>query len=213
MRPLVISGPSGVGKSFIVNELTSLHGFGRVVPYTTRQPRRGEVNGQMYNFVSPEEYSRMNGEYGFFMDNEFFGARYGMPAESVTGIAELNLRPVSEILVGLVGQFVARFPQSDRVFIQPQNFGLLEARMKKRGDSPEQIRTRLEGAEREVTTYNNWAHRYYDRGYIVKSDRDARGIIEDIVSRGFNRRQIEQANPQTQKGGLAQNLPLFNFEV
>lgn len=213
MRPLVISGPSGVGKSFIVNELTSLHGFGRVVPYTTRQPRPGEVNGQMYNFVSPSEYSRMNDDLGFFMDNEFFEARYGMPTESVTGIAELHLRPVSEILVGLVSQFVSRFPQSERIFIEPQSFGFLEARMKKRGDSPEQIKTRLAGAEKELTTYNNWAHRFFNKKYTVKSDRDASGIIEDIVARGRKEPRVEQRNPQTQKEGLVQNLPLFNFEV
>ena len=212
MRPLVISGPSGVGKSFIVNELTSLHGFGRVVPYTTRQPRPGEINGQMYNFVSPSEYSRMNANLGFFMDNEFFEARYGMPAESVTGVAELHLRPVSEILVGLVSQFVSRFPQSERIFIEPQSFGFLEARMKKRGDNPEQIRSRLGGAEKEVATYNNWAHRFYDKKYTVKSDRDARGIIDDIVARGRKEPRVEQRNPQTQKEGIVQNLPLFNFE-
>lgn len=52
-KPIIIVGPSGVGKSMLIKALTSKYpdSFGFSVSYTTRNPRDGEVNGEHYNFV------------------------------------------------------------------------------------------------------------------------------------------------------------------
>lgn len=56
MKPLIIFGPSGVGKGTIINSLhqRSPNLFKLTLSYTTRQPRKGEVHGWHYNFISPQ---------------------------------------------------------------------------------------------------------------------------------------------------------------
>ena len=61
-RPLVISGPSGVGKGTLINRLTESDypgRFGFSVSYTTRKPRPGEEDGVHYNFVERSEFELM----------------------------------------------------------------------------------------------------------------------------------------------------------
>ena len=56
---VVLLGASGSGKSTIENELATHHGYKKVISYTTRQPRHGEVNGKDYYFISNEEFNEM----------------------------------------------------------------------------------------------------------------------------------------------------------
>ncbi len=77
----VLTGPSGAGKTTILNEILSNypHVFKRIVTYTTRPPRDGEVNGKDYHFVSFEEFKNLN-EQNFFIEVDFYsGNYYGIP--------------------------------------------------------------------------------------------------------------------------------------
>ncbi len=56
---IVLLGASGSGKSTIEKELVTYHGFEKIIPYTTRKPRDGEVNGRHYNFVDNDTFSEM----------------------------------------------------------------------------------------------------------------------------------------------------------
>ena len=60
-KPLVVVGPSGVGKGTLINKLTERYKnkFGFSVSYTTRSSRPGEENGVHYNFITKEEFSNM----------------------------------------------------------------------------------------------------------------------------------------------------------
>lgn len=85
-RLFVISGPSGCGKATLLNYATDHTDIKRVVTYTTRKPRPGEVDGFDYNFVSKEEFERMY-ENGELMEREmvygdFF---YGSPRDVFAG--------------------------------------------------------------------------------------------------------------------------------
>jgi guanylate kinase len=82
----VISGPSGCGKATLLKYVTDNTDIKRVVTYTTRKPRPGEVDGADYNFVSKEEFERMY-ENGELMERErvygdFF---YGSPRDVFAG--------------------------------------------------------------------------------------------------------------------------------
>lgn len=66
---IVLLGASGSGKSTIENELATHHGFNKIVSYTTRSPRDGEVNGKDYHFINNETFEQMLGD-GFFAEHE-----------------------------------------------------------------------------------------------------------------------------------------------
>lgn len=78
-KPLVMSGPSGVGKGTLINALTQNHPdkFGFSVSYTTRQARPGEVHGQHYFFVSMDEFKEIIAQDGFIEYCEVHGNFYG----------------------------------------------------------------------------------------------------------------------------------------
>ena len=87
---IIISGPSGVGKDTIIDELRR-HERERgledrrhyVVTVTTRAPRAGEVDGVDYHFVSRDEFLRMREQRGFLEANEVHGNWYGSPRDQV----------------------------------------------------------------------------------------------------------------------------------
>lgn len=60
-KPLIILGPSGVGKSTLITRLTNKYpnSFGFSVSYTTRSPRPGEVDGKSYFFITKDEFKQM----------------------------------------------------------------------------------------------------------------------------------------------------------
>lgn len=66
---IVLLGASGSGKSTVENELATRHGFKKIVSYTTRTPRDGEVNGRDYHFTNDETFEHMLKD-DFFAENE-----------------------------------------------------------------------------------------------------------------------------------------------
>lgn len=80
---IIISGPSGVGKGTIVNELLKKGDYALSISCTTRQPRRGETEGVSYFFISREKFLSMIEEGGFLEYNNHFENLYGTPKDFV----------------------------------------------------------------------------------------------------------------------------------
>jgi len=78
-KPLIVIGPSGVGKSVLITHLTNKYKdcFGFSVSFTTRDPREGEVDGKSYNFISKEQFEFMIKEDSFVEYCEVHGNYYG----------------------------------------------------------------------------------------------------------------------------------------
>ncbi|KAL8658528.1 MAG: hypothetical protein Q9226_000941 [Calogaya cf. arnoldii] len=101
-RPVVISGPSGTGKSTILKRLFTAHpdtfGFSRFrhvgyptideVADTTRAPRSGERDGIEYNFTTKESFLKIVDEGGFIEHAQFGGNYYGTSVKAVKNVAE-----------------------------------------------------------------------------------------------------------------------------
>ena len=98
-RPIVISGPSGVGKGTLVSMLLSKHGkvFGKKASHTTRLPREGEVHGTNYFFVTKEEFDQIRDSDDFLESNNFNGNDYGTSRKVLAGIIGDGKIPVMEL--------------------------------------------------------------------------------------------------------------------
>ena len=171
---IVVSGPSGTGKSTILERvLASVPGIRFSVSHTTRQARVGEVEGVHYHFVERPAFDRLV-EAGRLLEwAEIHGHRSG------TSLAEYERaeRDGVDLLLDLdvqgAAQVRAKVPDAVTLFILPPSFQDLENRLRVRAQDDEaSIRRRLQAAWKEVTLYTE-----YDYA-VVNEDLD--GSVEAV---------------------------------
>jgi len=151
-RLVVISGPSGTGKTSICNALLErLPGSVWSVSVTTRPRRSSEVEGQSYRFVDREAFLRQR-EAGEFLESaEYIGHLYGTPRRPLIEATEAGRHVVMEIDVQGGIQVAAKMPDSVRVFVLPPTMATLKARLAgRRTESPEEIQRRIAEADGEI---------------------------------------------------------------
>jgi guanylate kinase len=162
---LVISGPSGVGKSTVAQRVLEVApDLRRSVSMTTRAPRKGEKDGRNYHFVSLEEFinRRDGGELLEWAD--VHGNLYGTPAAFVEERLERGERILLEIDVQGGKKVKEQRPDAVLVFLIPPSFEELERRLTgRKTDEEGAIRKRLHNAREEM----KWYQRY---DYIVVND-------------------------------------------
>ena len=153
LAPLVVvSGPSGVGKSTVVDAVLGL--FPEVwlsVSVTTRPPRAGEIAGQDYYFVADEEFDRLIAQDELLEWAQFAGNRYGTPRGPVLEHRASGTPVILEIEVAGARQVRSRVPEARLVFLAPPSRPALAARLIGRGtESPEAVAQRLAAADLEL---------------------------------------------------------------
>ena len=148
---IIVSAPSGCGKSTVVHRLMELRPNLRFsVSATTRAPRDGETDGVDYYFVSREEFDRMIEADEFLEHAEYVGNCYGTPRAPVEKQLSEGFDVYLDIDVQGAMQVKAIRPETLMVFLMPPSMEELERRLVNRGtNTPEEIRARLEAAERE----------------------------------------------------------------
>ncbi len=156
----VISGPSGAGKGTLVAELV------RRVPSTsvslsatTRQPRRGEVEGREYNFLSESEFERLAADGGLLEWAEVHGNKYGTPLAAVDKELESGRDVVLEIDIQGAEQVKAGPRDAVTIFILPPSINELRRRLRSRGteDEPE-VERRVNTALDEILLAPTYDH-------------------------------------------------------
>ena len=149
---LVISGPSGTGKSTAIGVLMSkVDGLEFSVSATTRAPRPGEQDGVDYYFVTRERFDEMIRNNELLEHADFVGNSYGTPRSQVEARLEKGISVILDIEVQGAAQVKASMPEAVTVFLAPPSLEVLEQRLRGRGtDSEEMIRRRLETARQEL---------------------------------------------------------------
>ena len=169
---LLVSGPSGTGKSTICKRLGEDPRVRFSVSATTRTPRPGEENGREYHFVSKERFREMIREGAFIEHAEVYGNMYGTlraPMEDAIAAGDVYL---VEIDVQGALQLMALDVPGLYVFIAPPDFETLRRRLAGRGtETPEVLERRLRKAEDEYRERVKYDH------VIVNDDLD-RAVAE-----------------------------------
>ena len=149
---VVISGPSGTGKTSICNALlTRLPGAVWSVSATTRPPRGNEAAGNSYDFISAEEFERRKAAGQFLETAEYVGHWYGTPAGPVNTALAQGRDVIMEIDVQGGLQVAQRMPASVRIFVLPPTMDSLKARLAgRKTESEEQLKKRLAAADGEI---------------------------------------------------------------
>lgn len=174
-RLLVVSGPSGSGKSSIVRELLDRLELQFSVSVTTRLPRPGERHGDHYNFVSRRDFEAMI-EDGQLLEWAIYNNRfYGTPAAPIESAVAEGRDVLLEIELQGARQIREHRPDAIMFFVAPPSMDELERRLRRRGDTTEEdIEDRLEIAESEMEE----APTLFDH-VVVNEDLDR--AIEEIV--------------------------------
>ncbi len=173
---LVITAPSGAGKTTLCRLLIERLGFEFSVSHTTRPPRPGEVHGRDYYFVSREEFERMI-ERGEFLEwAEVHGNLYGTSVKELEKAFSEGRDLLLDIDVQGASKVKAKLGrEATFVFVLPPSFEELERRLRARGTEDEgTLRRRLSRAKEEVL-FAPW----FD--YVVVNDVLERAF-EDLVS-------------------------------
>ena len=175
---LVVSAPSGAGKTSLLAALVSEdNGLRVAVSHTTRPQRQGERDGVDYHFVSQAEFETMLARNDFLEHANVFGKLYGTSSAAIVSELDQGRDVILEIDWQGAQQIRKRLPQAVSVFIMPPTRAALVERLNARGqDDPDVIAERSREAAIEIAHYDEF-------DYVVVNDRfeaaldDLRAIV------------------------------------
>lgn len=181
--PIILSAPSGVGKTTIAKRLLAERSdLGYSVSCTTRQPRAGEIEGQDYYFLSRTEFLKKRDRGDFAESAEVHGNLYGTLRSEILKVLKSGKHVLMDIDVQGASQFIKFFPQSVTVFILPPSAEVLFERLRNRKtESAQALASRLQSALQELQSVDEYEY------VVVNDDLDAaikriKSIIDAEVS-------------------------------
>ena len=161
-----ISAPSGAGKTSLVKALLQKRAetVTVCVSHSTRPIRSGEIDGEAYHFVSPQQFDAMVASGEFLEHAQVFDNYYGTARASVESLLASGKHVILEIDWQGARQVKAKMPETVGIFILPPSREELEQRLRDRGTDDESIiARRMRDADREMS-------HYHDAEYLVIND-------------------------------------------
>jgi guanylate kinase len=172
-KMFVISAPSGAGKTTLCNRIIrKVPDLRQSVSFTTRQPRRGEVNDSDYTFISEPEFKSMIGEGDFVEWAVVHGNYYGTSRRRLEDIMEAGSDVLLDIDIQGARQIRDSYSGGAYVFILPPSMDVLRDRLEKRGSNArDDMERRLSRAVEEIRDYGMF-------DYVIVND-----VVKDAVKR------------------------------
>lgn len=192
---IVFSGPSGVGKGTVRQEIFSTpdHKFDYSVSMTTRPQRPGEVDGVDYFFRTREEFEALIKEGQMLEYAEYVGNYYGTPLSYVNETLDKGIDVFLEIEVQGALQVKSKVPDGVFIFLTPPYLEELEERLVGRGtDSPEVIAQRIERAKEEIALMREYDYAVVNDQVSLAAERVKRVIeaehyrVDRVIGRYTN---------------------------
>jgi guanylate kinase len=173
---VVVSAPSGAGKTTLCHEVRSLvPELYYSVSHTTRAARPGEKEGTDFFFVSEGQFTAMRARDEFAEWAQVHGHHYGTPAKALESALSRGLDVLLDIDTHGARQLRQRYPEAVSVFIMAPSMAELEARLRERkSDSAGDIARRLSRAREEIAAW-----RQYD--YLI-INRDVKDAVDQLAT-------------------------------
>lgn len=186
-RLIVVSAPSGAGKTTLVRRLLARNpGFVFSVSFTTRPPRAAEVDGRDYHFVSRERFFELRDAGAFLEYAEVFDNYYATGRHEVETELSRGLNVIVEIDWQGAQQVREQMPSCRSIFILPPSVTALEQRLRnRRTDSDAVIRRRLRDSLEDLSHWDEF-------DYVVVNDDLERALdeLEGIASGRLRRNRV-----------------------
>jgi len=175
-KVVIVSGPSGVGKSTICKEVVKrLNDAYLSVSVTTRPRAEAEIDGQDYWFISKERFQQHINNGMLLEYAEVFGSLYGTPKDKIDEVLQAGKTVILEIDVQGAKQVKAIYPEAVTIFITPPTAKVLAERMNSRGrEDVGTAEERLDEAGSEIAA----ARQYYR--HIVVNDELEQAVSEVV---------------------------------
>ena len=149
--PIIVSSPSGAGKTTIVDAVLKRDtSVSRVITATTRAPRTGEKNGVDYHFWTIKQFEQAIKKGQMLEWAQVHTHYYGIPKKSVDDLMKKGICPILVIDVHGARTVKAQYPNAATVFIVPPSLKELKNRILRRNDNTQDIEIRLETAKKEM---------------------------------------------------------------
>jgi len=171
--PIILSSPSGAGKTTIAKALLDRRpDIGYSVSCTTRQPRKGEVEGKDYYFLSRSEFIHRMEQGAFAESAEVHGNLYGTLKSEIERVLQGGRHVMMDVDIQGAALLRRAFPSVVTIFILPPSGEVMLERLRHRKtDSKQEIVRRLESALQELQAVEQYE-------YVVVND-----VLEDAVRR------------------------------
>ena len=173
--PIIVSSPSGAGKTTIVDAVLKRNKtVSRVITATTRAPRTGEKDGVDYLFWSIKQFEQAIKKGQMLEWAQVHTHYYGIPKKSVDSLMKKGICPILVIDVQGARTVKAQYPDAAMVFIVPPSLKELKKRILGRNDNTQDIELRLETAKKEMLELD-----HYD--YALLND-DLEEAVDNMAS-------------------------------
>ncbi len=175
---VVVSGPSGVGKSTLCSQIVA-HVPRTIlsVSCTTRTPRLGERDGVEYHFVEAVQFQDMVKDDALVEWAEVYGHAYGTPKRPLVEAMQTGVNVLLDIDTQGAKQIMERFAGAVLVFVAPPSLEVLKQRLDRRSsDGEEAIQRRLRRASEEISHFEDYQ-------YLIRNEELPQAVkeLESII--------------------------------
>lgn len=175
--PIIVSSPSGAGKTTIVDAVLKRDkSVSRVITATTRAPRKGEKDGVDYHFWTIKQFEQAIKKGQMLEWAQVHTHYYGIPKKSVDTLLKKGVCPILVIDVQGARTVKKEYPEAATVFIVPPSLKELKNRILGRNDDTQDIEIRLETAKKEMQELDRYDYALLNDD-LKKAVNDMAGIV------------------------------------